>query len=133
MCIVSVLTTRKGVDVGCAELISDGKIGVKQGVEIEHLEADQVVFTDGSTIPADAVIFSCVSRTAGIRLANFSERFRTGYQGMRESIRTLMGHETIDRTSPVWGFDEEGEINGVCRPTGHPGVGLNFCISRQSK
>lgn len=51
---------------------------------------------------------------------------RTGYKGLRESIRTLMGDETIDRTCPVWGFDEEGEINGVCRPTGHPGVVFNI-------
>lgn len=55
-----VFSRNKGLDVGCAELISDGKVKVKQGVEIDHLEAEQVIFTDGSTIPADVIIFSCV-------------------------------------------------------------------------
>lgn len=44
-----------------------------------------------------------------------------------------MGNETIDRTSLVWGFNEEGEINGTCRPTGHPGVSYNVNSARKTK
>lgn len=52
--------------MGCAELIADGKIKVKQGVEIDHLEAEHVAFTDGSVIPADVVIFSCVPKRVDV-------------------------------------------------------------------
>ncbi len=31
-------------------------------------------------------------------------------------------HLYIDRTSQVWGLDEEGELKGVYRQSGHPGV-----------
>lgn len=37
-------------------------------------------------------------------------------------MRKLFGDETIDRTSEAWGLDEEGELRGCYRPSGHPGV-----------
>lgn len=36
-------------------------------------------------------------------------------------MKKLFGEE-IDKTSPVGGMDEEGEMEGAYRPTGHPGV-----------
>lgn len=50
---------------------------------------------------------------------------RTGYANIRESSRKIFGDETIDRTCRVYGLDEEGELRGSYRPTGHPGVSLN--------
>ena len=46
------------IDVGCAALIIEGKVKIKQGVEIDHLKKDSVVFTDGSELEADAIIFA---------------------------------------------------------------------------
>ncbi|KAJ7771531.1 FAD/NAD-P-binding domain-containing protein [Mycena metata] len=48
------------VDVGCAELIRSGKVKIKQGVELAEFNTDSVLFTDGSSLDADAVIFAWV-------------------------------------------------------------------------
>jgi hypothetical protein len=49
--------THTGLDVGCAGLISTGKIKVKVA-ELERFTEDGVVFKDGSSLPADTVIFA---------------------------------------------------------------------------
>lgn len=41
-------------------------------------------------------------------------------------MKDTFGEETIELTAPVWGLDEEGEIQGSYRPSGHPGVS-NIC------
>ncbi|KAG6815338.1 hypothetical protein H0H87_002808, partial [Tephrocybe sp. NHM501043] len=96
--------TVAGIDVGCADLISAGKIKIKQGVEVERFSEDSVAFNDGSVLDADVVIFA------------------TGYFGIRDSMKETFGDETIERTSQVWNLDEEGELRGSFRPTGHPGL-----------
>ncbi|PCH39605.1 FAD/NAD(P)-binding domain-containing protein [Wolfiporia cocos MD-104 SS10] len=91
-------------DVGLADLIESGQVKVKSGVEIKNLTESGVVFTDGSELPADLVVFA------------------TGWHEPRTTLREICGAEVIDRTSEAWGMDEEGEIKGICRPTGHPGL-----------
>lgn len=46
-----------GLDVGCADLIRQDKVRVKQGVEIARFTSNTVVFTDGSEVEADVVVF----------------------------------------------------------------------------
>jgi cation diffusion facilitator CzcD-associated flavoprotein CzcO len=92
------------IDVGASTLIAEGKIKLKQGVGIERLEPDGVVFTDGTALPADVVVLA------------------TGYQNMRESARTLFGDEVANRCQPVWGLDREGELRTVWRRSGRPGL-----------
>lgn len=53
-----------GQDKGGADLIAEGRIKVKHGVEINHLAENSVVFTDGSELPADIVILAFVSRSS---------------------------------------------------------------------
>ena len=43
---------------------------------------------------------------------------------MRSVNRALFGDEIMDKTRAVWGLDEEGELRGVHRPSGYPGVRL---------
>ncbi|KAJ7162736.1 FAD/NAD-P-binding domain-containing protein [Mycena crocata] len=103
------------LDVGCAALIRDGKVKVKQGVGPVSYTEDSVVFTDGSSLPADAVIYA------------------TSYQSIRDDLRPLFTDAVIDQTSPLWGIDEEGELNGCYRSSGYPGLWFaagNFAISR---
>ena len=50
-----------GIDVGVAEMIIDGRVKVRNGVEIDHFVSNGVVFTDGSELEADTVIFAYVS------------------------------------------------------------------------
>ncbi|KAJ3936228.1 MAG: FAD/NAD-P-binding domain-containing protein [Lentinula lateritia] len=93
-----------GLDVGAADLIISGKIKIKQGVEPERLTKYSMVFNDSSSAQADAIIFA------------------TGYHYIRDTMKDTFGEETIELTAPVWGLDEEGEIQGSYRPSGHPGL-----------
>ncbi|MDQ1505998.1 MAG: hypothetical protein QOD57_3725 [Actinomycetota bacterium] len=89
------------IDVGASRLIADGKIGIKQGVEIDRFTKTGVVFSDGTSLDADVVVLA------------------TGYQNMRESARRLLGVAVADRCSPVWGLDDEGELRTIWRRSGH--------------
>ncbi|CAN5891692.1 NAD(P)/FAD-dependent oxidoreductase [soil metagenome] len=92
------------IDVGAAQLIADGEIKVKQGVEISRFTPDGLEFEDGSTLPADIVVLA------------------TGYENMRESARQLFGDEVADQVTPVWGLDGDGELCTMWRRSGHPGL-----------
>ncbi|KAJ7148103.1 FAD/NAD-P-binding domain-containing protein [Mycena crocata] len=103
------------LDVGCAKLIRDGKVNVKQGVEAARFTEHSLVFTDGSSLPADVVIYA------------------TSYESIRDNMRALFSDRVIDQTSPLWGVDKEGELRGCYRASGHPGLWFtagNFAVSR---
>ncbi|KAL3446397.1 hypothetical protein BJX65DRAFT_318847 [Aspergillus insuetus] len=103
------------IDVGASQLIVDGKIKVKQGVEIDQVLPRGLKFANGSELEADEIILA------------------TGYQNMRTQTRRLFGDETADAVGDVWGFDANGEMRGIWRPSGHPGLwfmGGNLAISR---
>ncbi|KAJ7848103.1 hypothetical protein B0H13DRAFT_1906930 [Mycena leptocephala] len=91
-----------GLNVGVADLIRSGKVKIKQGVEIARFTENSAMFTDGSSLKIDAVV--------------------TSVGNIRDTMRGLLGNTVIEQTSTVWGVDEEGEINGCYRPSGHPGV-----------
>jgi putative flavoprotein involved in K+ transport len=94
------------INAGCSDLIIEGKIKIKQGVEIERLEGKIVRFTDGTSIEVDVVVIAA------------------GYKNMSESVRALLGDKVADRVGPVWGLDDEGEVRAMWRPTGQPGFWL---------
>ncbi|KAL2069978.1 hypothetical protein VTL71DRAFT_14658 [Oculimacula yallundae] len=103
------------IDVGASQLIIDGKIKIKQGQEIAEVLSNGLKFADGSELPADEIVFA------------------TGYQNMRTQARTIFGDELADQVGDLWGFDEEGEIRGMWRKTGHPGfwfMGGNLALCR---
>ncbi|KAJ7263964.1 FAD/NAD(P)-binding domain-containing protein [Mycena rebaudengoi] len=91
------------MDMGCGQLIIDGKIKIKQGVEIEKFEPDAVVFADGSKIEADVVVLA------------------TGYDPIAEKATSIFSDDIKNRIGPkIWGMDEEGEMTRVYRPAGVP-------------
>ncbi|KAL5520428.1 hypothetical protein ACEPAG_9652 [Sanghuangporus baumii] len=94
------------LNVGAAELIINGAVSVKSGAEIARFDDNgtTVVFSDGSSLDVEVVIFA------------------TGYENIRPSMEKLFGTDTIGKTSEVWGLDEEGELRGCYRPSGHPGL-----------
>ncbi|KAJ7164213.1 FAD/NAD-P-binding domain-containing protein [Mycena filopes] len=103
------------LDVGLADYIRSGRVKIKQGVEIARFTETSAVFTDGTSVEIDAVIFA------------------TSYESIRETMRGLFGDAVINQTSAVWGTDEEGELNGAYRPSGHPGLWYaagDFGVSR---
>lgn len=49
-----------GLDVGVADLIHEGKVVVKSGVEISQFTPHSVIYSDGSEQEADVIIFASV-------------------------------------------------------------------------
>jgi cation diffusion facilitator CzcD-associated flavoprotein CzcO len=103
------------IDVGGAKLIADGKIKVKHGQEIAEVLPRGLKFTDGTELEADEIVFA------------------TGYDNMRTTARTILGDELADKVGDIWGWDEEGEMKGIWRDSGHHGFwfhGGNLAICR---
>jgi cation diffusion facilitator CzcD-associated flavoprotein CzcO len=94
------------INVGCSELIIEGRIKIKQGVEIQRLADKTVYFTDGTSMAVDVLVIAA------------------GYSNMSESVRALMGDAVADRVGPIWGLDHEGEVRAMWRSTGQPGFWL---------
>ncbi|MCE0764564.1 NAD(P)/FAD-dependent oxidoreductase [Pseudonocardia kujensis] len=103
---MKVLQTASGyyIDVGGSELIATGKVKVAQGAGIDRFEPDGVVLTDGRKLAADLVVLA------------------TGYDTLRDQVTSLFGPAVSGQVKDAWGLDEEGELNGTWRPTGHPGL-----------
>jgi cation diffusion facilitator CzcD-associated flavoprotein CzcO len=91
-------------DAGCSQMIADGRVGLIQIGDIESFCVDGAHLKDGSVLAADLIVLA------------------TGYLGQKEAVRRIVGDAIADRIGPVWGFDEEGELAGMWRPTGQPGL-----------
>jgi cation diffusion facilitator CzcD-associated flavoprotein CzcO len=103
------------IDVGASQLIIDGEIKIKNGVEIARLEKDRVVFTDGDTLAVDMVVLA------------------VGFGNMQDKVRHLFGDEIAERVGPIWGIGEDGELRNMWRRTPQPGFwvcGSSFAQSR---
>src|SRR5207247_2312727 len=77
------------IDVGASELIADGKIQLKSGVGIERIQERSVVFTDGSELPADLIVFA------------------TGYGSMNGWVAQLISQAVADKVGKCWGLGSD--------------------------
>jgi putative flavoprotein involved in K+ transport len=91
-------------DAGCSQMIIDGRVGLIQFADIERFVAGGALMKDGTVVPADLVVLA------------------TGYEGQAAAARRLFGDAVGDRVGQVWGWDPEGELHGMWRPTGQPGL-----------
>jgi hypothetical protein len=91
-------------DAGCSQIIVDGRIGLIQYADIERFGPDCVIMKDGTVKQADLIVLA------------------TGYEGQAATARRILGDAVGDRMDPVWGFDAEGELQGLWRPTGQTGL-----------
>jgi hypothetical protein len=80
-------------NVGCSELIVEGKIGLAQYAEFEKLLPN-----------TDLVVLA------------------TGYKGQEHLVRRLFGEEVAARVGPVWGFGEGQELRNMFTRTPQPGL-----------
>lgn len=96
------------IDVGASELIADGRIKLKSGVEIERMTADSVVLNDGTELKADLVVYA------------------TGYGSMNQWAAELISPEVADKVGKCWGLGSgtakdpgpwEGELRNMWKPT----------------
>jgi cation diffusion facilitator CzcD-associated flavoprotein CzcO len=91
------------INIGASELIADGRVALKSGVELAEVKEHSAVFSDGSEIEVDLILFA------------------TGYEQLWEHMRPTLGvaAEKIDK---VYGRAEDGEYNNTWRPTSQPGL-----------
>jgi putative flavoprotein involved in K+ transport len=125
---LAVMGQRRGggfyIDVGASELIADGRIKLKSQVGVERIEERSLVFTDGSALPADLIVFA------------------TGYGSMNGWVEQLISKEVADKVGKCWGLGSdtrydpgpwEGELRNMWKPTHQEGLwfhGGNLHLSR---
>src|SRR5262245_20311316 len=80
-------------NVGCSELIVEGKVRLAQYADFEKLLPD-----------TDLVVLA------------------TGYKGQEELVRRLFGDKVATRVGPVWGFGEGAELRNMFTRTAQPGL-----------
>ncbi len=92
-------------NVGCSNLIVEGKVGLIQFSDIEEFVTGGARLRSGSVVAADLVVLA------------------TGYLGLEYLVRRLFGDGVADRVGPVWGIDEEQqELRNMWMRTGQPGL-----------
>ncbi|KAF8893478.1 hypothetical protein BD779DRAFT_1759690 [Infundibulicybe gibba] len=101
-------------DTGASGLIADGKIKLKSKSQIESFTENGIKFDDGSELQVDVVVFA------------------TGIGSARDGLLKLLDDSAGKKLKPIWGFNEEGEINGAWRDLGLPRLwtmmgNLAFC------
>ena len=90
-------------EAGACEQIINRKIKVAQGA-IDHFTEDTVVLTNGQEDRYDLVVLA------------------TGFSNTINSVRAIVGDEIASRCKPIWGMDEEGELNSAWRDCGVPNM-----------
>lgn len=96
------------IDVGASELVANGSIHLKSGVNIERVNERSVTLTDGTELPADLLVYA------------------TGYGSMNGWLADLISPEIADKVGKCWGLGSntpkdpgpwEGELRNMWKPT----------------
>src|SRR6201995_3481637 len=96
------------IDVGASELIANGSIKLKSGVDVKRLTEHSVILTDGTELPADVVVYA------------------TRYGSMNGWAADLISSEVANKVGKVWGLGSnttkdpgpwEGEQRNMWKPT----------------
>jgi len=112
------------IDVGASELVADGRIKLRSGVNIERIEAESVVLTDGTVLAADLIVYA------------------TGYGSMNGWAARLISQEVANRVGKCWGLGSgttkdpgpwEGELRNMWKPTQQPGLWFHGGNLHQSR
>jgi putative flavoprotein involved in K+ transport len=112
------------IDVGASQLIIDGKVKLKSGVEVDHLTEHSVVLADGTELPADLVVYA------------------TGYGSMNGWAAKLISQEVADKVGKCWGLGSnttkdpgpwEGEQRNMWKPTRQAGLWFHGGNLHQSR
>jgi hypothetical protein len=91
-------------NVGCSDLLVEGKIGLTQFADIDRFVAEGARLRSGELLPADLVVLA------------------TGYKGQEALVARLFGQEIADRVGPIWGFGEDQELRNMFMRTPQPGL-----------
>jgi len=111
------------IDVGAADLVADGRVKLAHG-QVGHLTEDAVVLEDGTTLPADLVVYA------------------TGYGSMNGWVADLVDAATAEKVGKVWGLGSdtpkdpgpwEGEQRNMWKPTQQPNLWFHGGNLHQSR
>jgi putative flavoprotein involved in K+ transport len=112
------------IDVGASELVADGRIKLRSGVEVTGIGEHSVHLSDGSELPADLIVYA------------------TGYGSMNGWAARLISPEVADRVGKCWGFGSgttkdpgpwEGELRNMWKPTAQPALWFHGGNLHQSR
>lgn len=112
------------IDVGASELVANGSIKLKSGVNIERINPTSVTLTDGTELPADLIVYA------------------TGYGSMNHWLADLVSPDVADRVGKVWGLGSsttkdpgpwEGELRNMWKPTNQPQLWIHGGNLHQSR
>ena len=91
------------INVGCSDLIIEGKVGVLQARDADRFVAEGLRMKDGSVVECDLVVLA------------------TGFRNMQEGIRRIVGDDIADKLGPIWGFDGDYQMRNMWRRTPQEG------------
>jgi len=91
-------------NVGCSDLLVDGKIRLLQFADIERFEKAGARLRSGELLAADLVVLA------------------TGYKGQEVLVARLFGEAVARRVGPIWGFGEHQELRNMFCRTPQPGL-----------
>ena len=112
------------IDVGASELVANGSIKLRSGVNIARIQPKSVVLSDGSELDADVIVYA------------------TGYGSMNHWLADLVSSEVADRVGKVWGLGSsttkdpgpwEGELRNMWKPTNQPQLWIHGGNLHQSR
>lgn len=103
------------LNVGCSELISERKIGLVQYADIEKVDRDGLLLRDGNSVPADLIVLA------------------TGYKSQQELVRSRFGDAVADHVGPIWGYDDEGELQNMWKRSAQEGLWFHAGSLAQSR
>ncbi|KAJ9631849.1 hypothetical protein H2203_000249 [Taxawa tesnikishii (nom. ined.)] len=93
------------MDVGASAKIADGSIKLKSDAMPASYTPTGLAFSDGSHIDADLVVFA------------------TGFDNdLCDETRRIFGNEIGDQLEEFGLLTAEGEMRGLAKPLGHPGI-----------
>jgi putative flavoprotein involved in K+ transport len=96
------------IDVGASDLVADGKIKLKSGIDVDEITPTGVRLSDGSELPADLIVYA------------------TGYGSMNGWAAKLISQDVADKVGKCWGLGSstkkdpgpwEGELRNMWKPT----------------
>ncbi|TPN15971.1 NAD(P)/FAD-dependent oxidoreductase [Mesorhizobium sp. B2-1-3] len=96
------------IDIGASQLIIDGAIKLKSGVDVAEIKEHSILLSDGTELPADVIVYA------------------TGYGSMNGWAAELISKEVADKVGKCWGLGSnttkdpgpwEGEQRNMWKPT----------------
>ena len=112
------------IDVGASEMVADGRIKLRSGVDVVEITEHGVRLSDGSELPAELIVYA------------------TGYGSMNGWVAKLVSPEVADRVGKCWGLGSgttkdpgpwEGELRNLWKPTAQPGLWFHGGNLHQSR